>query len=157
MYRIPAQSFFESIAVVFILSDTFKLLYMVFFLSLSPFYLSLKSPFCGSKKHLVLIFKISFQCKNKVNCYFRTFLSNISKLVFLWQTTCVITYAAINSPSKNSTSKKFYYPSKEFFKWIRKDIKTIHRKCFVPKIWSINEWTKYWWATYLLFSDLLIN
>ena len=88
----------SKISVSSLLSYIFKLLSLVFFLSLSSFDLSFNSHFCLSKKLLIVIFicKISLKCKNKSSlCYFSTFLFNILKLLFLWQTTHVIAYSAI--------------------------------------------------------------
>ena len=74
LYKKPAQRGdsipSSKISLSSLLSDVFKLLSLTFFLSWSSFDLSLKSRFCLSKKLLivVLIFKISLKCKNKVTC-----------------------------------------------------------------------------------------
>ena len=84
LYKMPAQRGdsipSSKIYVSSLLSDVFKLLSLAFFLSSSSFDLSLQSRFCLSKKLLtvVLIFKISLKCKNKVTCV----ISVIFHLIF---------------------------------------------------------------------------
>ena len=95
----------SKISVSSLLSNAFKLLSHTFFLSLSSFNLSFKSRFCLSKKLLivVLIFKTSLKCKNKVTCVISLlFLSNILKLIFLWLTPHVIAFSAIYGKGQES-------------------------------------------------------
>ena len=56
---------------------------------------------------LILILKISFECKNKVIYVISVLiLSNISKLVFFWLTTRVITY--VDDHLRDIFTKKFH-------------------------------------------------
>ena len=106
LYRIPAQSgnsiTSSKMSVSSLLNGTFKLL------SLSR----LNHVSIAQKTLLivVLVFKISFACKNKVNYVISILIVyNIWKLVFLWPTTRAIAYAAIINKLIKETCKKAFF------------------------------------------------